>query len=489
MIEQNNLDFSTAPKFFFDFENEYVDKLIEINYGDHNIWQIVKLNLYYTILNSNGDDYGLSSKKNKLQKLKTKLKSLFTGTYNLIKLIITNYNSAPKILFVTNSVDRLSLKENKYFSSLFDPILILAQKIKTKHWEYLSNEKFPSFSVPHNNIIFAETTGFKFIRNKKTAVDEAELFINIWNQFCKKQNVKTNITKEIIILNCYKFYKHFKFWKFLFKMVKPKNIYSSEKVGTGFMAAANYLKISIYEFQHGNMDKYYPHYVWNSKFNNLKNNIKPDFLVLFGNVGKAIATSTNYYEAKEIFTIGYSKIDEYRNKKACNNGFVFFALQPMMHKLNIEIIKVIKHLSESFKIAVKFHPLQSDNEIQEYRRALQNSRVTIFNKDKSVYDCILESEIIISHVSTVLEEALSLGKISITISTESLPQGIHNMTGIDYLGEVIIPKRMDQIEEYLIAYFSNITFKRSELMKVKQFVYNLYEKNYETNAIKILRNA
>lgn len=485
-INKIHFNYSNAPKFIYDFENKHIEEILSLNYGDYNIWQINKINIFYYLLSNDNGEIDIK-RENFYTKSLAKLHFYLTGFLNFLKLVLYNFNSNPQFLVVTNSIDRLTIKKGKYFSPLFDPLILLTKR--TAHWEYIGNSTKPLYTKPKNDLTNIESLAFKGLKNKKFNTNDIDKFLELWSNFCLENNVKNDVNRAFILNNCIFFLKQLTLWKYIFKLVKPKNIFSSEKVGTGFMAAANCLKIPIYEFQHGSIDKHYPPYVWNSSFNKIINPIKPNYLIVFGNFAMEIISKSNYFSEKQIHPVGYSKIDQYRKLKVDSIGTVFFALQPMMHEFNIEIIGTILTLSTQFPISIKYHPLQNKEEVNCYNSMLKDSKVKIYNTEKSIYDCILESEITISHVSTVLEEALSLGKVSITIATKELPYGIHCMTGSKKLIEVIIPKRLDEINEYLNSFFTDLDFKKNEKSRATYLKAFIYENDYENNLLNILENA
>jgi predicted RNA methylase len=153
------------------------------------------------------------------------------------------------------------------------------------------------------------------------------------------------------------------------------------------------------------------------------------------------------------------------------------------------IIEEVKRLSARYRIAIKYHPLQPQSEINEYELLLKDSNIKIFDKAKNIYDCILESKVIISHVSTVLEEALSLGKLSATIVTQNLPQGIHSMTDNFYLSDVIIPTSISGLSNLLDAVVFKNDLPEITNRSLHRFQFEIYEANYYSNILKLIRNG
>ncbi|MBP6433003.1 MAG: hypothetical protein KA319_14675, partial [Ferruginibacter sp.] len=383
-------------------------------------------------------------------------------------------------------VDCLSKKEGKYYNSLFDYIVSNSTKNSITHWEYYSSTKSPRYNSPKIKIENAE--GLFYRLNKTAAISQKSIneFLQIWNHYIQKNDILTNNLGEGFINNvCLSFRKSYSFWQFCLKRKKPSKIFSSEKMCTGMLAAANDLNIPFYEFQHGNIDKHYPPYVWNKKWNELGTVVKPNYLVLFGNTAKKIVEKDGFFNTNSIITIGYEKMEQYRSEKKADNGYVFFALQPMMNELNKLIINEIIKLSSGYKIAIKYHPLQSLKEVNEYNELLKDTSVKIIEQSKNIYDCIIESKLIVSHVSTVLEEALSLGKVAITLSTKSLPEGIHTLSGNSYLANAITPVAINDLDSFLSNLFSEGIMYKNLIDSIDKYKFEVYEENYYNNILKL----
>ena len=477
------LDFSTAPEFIQQFENDHFEELKQFKFHNWPLWQIVKVPLFYRLL-QNDEPVKVTSGT---QRMQSKIVNAWIESINFLKVILTGNKNRP-ILCVTHSADCLSKKEGKFYNSLFDYIVSQKKQFPILHWEYSSKAKNPRYNKPHVNIYAAKSFFYRINKKQQAIQYSAADFFIFWNKYLSQKNVDTSLITENFINNiCTSFYQSYRFWKFSLKRTTPSKIFSSEKMGTGILAAANELHIPFYEFQHGNIDKNYPPYVWNEGWNKVINNVKPAYLIVFGHTAEKMVLASGFFSKENVSAVGYEKMEDYRNHKPADKGYVFFALQPMMHELNKRIVNCIKQLSEKYKVAVKYHPLQSEDEIREYDAILMGSNVVAFDRGKNIYDCILESRIIVSHVSTVLEEALSLGKISVTIATENLPQGIHSMTGNSYLRDVIIPISINELSNFVDAMHKNDLLENAN-ESLQRFQFEIYESDYYSNILKLIKN-
>jgi hypothetical protein len=279
------------------------------------------------------------------------------------------------------------------------------------------------------------------------------------------------------------FFKEKLFWGFMLKRLKPKKVFSSEKLCTGLLAAANELNIPFYEFQHGNIDFYYPPYVISKEFKNVINDFRPTKIVVFGDLAKNIVTKYGYYSNEEIIILGRQSINEAR-KKISNEGeeHLLFIFQPMMPHLNELIVEKINNLSSKFHIKIKFHPLQSKEEISRLLNILIKTKIEVLETNSDIYDAISNSKIVISHVSTVLDESLSLGRMSVTITTEQFPLGIHSMTKCNDLVDVILPVKLNDLETTLSNLLNSDNAKKELLQAIERKKYFIYADNVNFNA-------
>ncbi|MBP6432918.1 MAG: hypothetical protein KA319_14240, partial [Ferruginibacter sp.] len=100
-MTNKKLDFSTAPKFMQQFENDNIDELAKLKYGKWYLWQIIKVPLFYFLLQESDQQQTLAA-PSKSAAVK-KIISLYNGLLNLFGIIfcVSKPNS---ILCVTHYV-------------------------------------------------------------------------------------------------------------------------------------------------------------------------------------------------------------------------------------------------------------------------------------------------------------------------------------------------------------------------------------------------
>jgi hypothetical protein len=254
-------------------------------------------------------------------------------------------------------------------------------------------------------------------------------------------------------------------------------------MGNGALAAAIELDIPVIEIQHGAIDNCYPPYVWHKNFSILNKVLKPTKILVFGDFAKNIIIRSGFFKAGEIVPVGYSKIDEVRNQYN-NLSFslkwkVLVVVQPMMHEFNLSLIQqLLKLQNEGYKIFFKAHPLQPESEKRDYEQLLAASNIGLIENKENIHKVIMDSDIVIGHITTCLEEALSLGKPSLTITTEELPFGIHSMTGSDALADAIVPCSLLEIKERLFKYYEDAGHRDSWNNIIYQKKHFLYSAGY-----------
>jgi hypothetical protein len=483
------LNFMNFPKILYDFEEAYFDDIKDLNILGFSAWQIVKIPLFYKLLYSTEvNNNGIRSNyQSILIRLLNKFIIVVSGVFIIIKLLLS---SKRKYCFITSFGDKISKdRDGLFFNSLMHPLIDLDKK-NSIVLEFENKLKEPSYNpnfIGIKNFIALLSICIKPINKFNYEANEIK---TKFNEYLISKGFKTQIELSLIE----KIFKNFSIersiWKLVFKLLKPEKIVSSERIGSGIMAAAQEVKIEFYEFQHGAIDEYYPPYVWSKKFSQCSNMMHP-FLVVFGQFAKEIIISKSYVKPSAVLIAGYKKMEDSRAliKKTANpEGLnIFFATQTLMHEFNISSLKIIAAVNlPNIKIYFKAHPLQSSKEIDEYKSIVLNSSIQFVEPTTSVYECISNASLVISHTSTVLEEAVSLNKPAITIISSELPLGIHSTTGNNTLMNAIRPVKQEDLAICIQQFVNDISYREAWQKDVDMVSSFIYSGNYLTNIKSIL---
>jgi hypothetical protein len=255
------------------------------------------------------------------------------------------------------------------------------------------------------------------------------------------------------------------------------------------MAAANSNSIPFYEFQHGGIDAYYPPYIFTKKFESNTTNSKCN-LVLYGNFAKEMIVSKSFFNASNIHCVGNAKMEITRAKallsSSKNNSTatykILWAMQPLMPLINMKIIEQLNLMDMANCIVqIKPHPNQPANEIEALKTKTSSNTIQWVDKSRNIYDCLFESNLVISVSSTVLEEAISLKKPVITIGYSDLPNGIHSLTGSNQLYDVIQLCNIDNLGNDIVEKMSSESAKLQWQQALEAKHHFIYSNNFTEN--------
>lgn len=458
---------------------------MELNVNQYNLWQILKVPLFYEILKEGSIEIKTINTHCTYRSFKYFFSPIKILKYGLKFFWYSHYiffQKRGKYIFFLNTVDRKISKQGKLINPIFDPILEIPNPNEYLIFEELNAKASRYKNRPDIDLNFINSLTSRFIRFHECKQSDVTQFIDLFNRHCESLQIKNTIDSSFILNTVNYFFKEKLFWEFILNRLKPKKVFSSEKICTGLLAAANELNIPFYEFQHGNIDFYYPPYVISKEFKNVINDLRPTKIVVFGDLAKNIVTKSGYYSNEEIIILGRKSIEEAR-KKISNEReeYLLFIFQPMMPHLNELIVEKINNLSSKFHIKIKFHPLQSKEEISRLLNILNKTKIEVLDTNSDIYDAISNSKIVISHVSTVLDESLSLGRMSVTIATEEFPLGIHSMTKCNDLVDVILPVKLNDLETTLSNLLNSDNAQKELLQAIERKKYFIYADNVNFN--------
>lgn len=202
-------------------------------------------------------------------------------------------------------------------------------------------------------------------------------------------------------------------YNLLFRKLKPKLVFI-EDACYGYHNAIKLkvlhdLKIKTAEFQHGWIGKKhegynYSNFLYHSK---IYRDYLPNYLLTFGSywnnqmkvpVKKVVIGSANV------------KYDFYYKKKKNTSMKTILFAATLEHKSYINLLtKIYSQNKNNFKIIFKLHPLDNEQTIDKYRQFEKHINFEIAYS-KSLYDYLYDCDYLITDFSTVLYEAVAIGK-------------------------------------------------------------------------------
>lgn len=480
------LSFADTPRILSTFEEDHYDLLKEMSIEGWNLWQVCKVPLFYKLIATTpGSGEGSKVNSGRVNQVVGLLKTIPRTLFYSAK--------RGKVLFLPNSADKLSKNEDGiHYNSIIDPILdlkilqpLLIEQPSSRG--FLMPSRYP-WHVNRQLLYYYAALKHKSLGKAPLNMEMAAQLSALVNSFLHRNGYLDEIKPDFIagVLAGFVSEKHF-FFSF-FKKRRPPFILGSECMGRGIMAAALELNIPFIELQHGSIDQHYPPYIWDKRFLEASRIMKPTQLWVFGTLAKEIILATGFFIGEEIIPVGYRKIDDMRSKAKDDPGQsnlsnqLLVVVQPMMHDFNRALISHLLSIKiPGIKILFKAHPLQPAIELSEYEAMMQGSEISIVDKSENIHQLIRASDLVIGHVTTCLEEALTLGKPSITITTQELPAGLHSMTGVDHLKDVIRMASLDQLGGAVISFYEDSTYRQTwqqQVVNKKNDIYNIgYGKN------------
>ncbi|WP_396596532.1 hypothetical protein [Dokdonia sp. R86516] len=227
-------------------------------------------------------------------------------------------------------------------------------------------------------------------------------------------------------------------YKILFKILDVKSVFLvSRTVFIPQIVAAHDLKIPIYELQHGATPAESALYTgpYNAK-------VDPDLFLCFGRmwVGEQFGLPL-----PQVKNIGWALKDYQNLYKGVvqNHKRLLFISYPAITSKIISVLKTLSLNNTYYTYVLRLHPQEvlSDSQ-QKDLKALPNVKVELYTKN--VQESILESKIVFGDKSTVLYEALSLGKTVRQINFGELKRDHSSL-------EESLFKPLDTLDDFFIS--------------------------------------
>ncbi len=448
------IDIGELSKLFFDFEDEFAGELKNIRYRELIVWPIVKSPLYFSLLHPRGSQMepseitpakqftifyriGLQCRK---------LSNLLALLYQLGKIKYGKKGKGKSILFYAFAGDKLTKDASgKFMNSLVDEFIL--GKIVT---DYLYAEKsfdgdFKLPAVVHADLnldnLDAVSSWYR-LKNKsnRELSDLAALIFAMFNRFLERRGQGGLINEKEIHNILIAFTGEYEASIFLLKAVKPAAIITSEKPGTGLMAAANKLNIVAVDMQHGIIDRFHPQYVYSGRMKEVKSQMSlPVYIGLFGELHKEILLKESFWDNNDLQVLGSSRVEHNREKYITGDDNrdkgQITVLIPTQWTFFDDTKKLLDTLlsgiAAKYIIVLKIHPHEPESNIIFYKQLQQQypQHIRISEKNDDIYNNIIAADLIIGFNSAVLLETVSLMKPCITITTPVAPNGIHQLIG------------------------------------------------------------
>lgn len=451
---------------FHRFEKKYFGEIQAIRIGDTLAWSAVKTPFYFSLIKpveaesirSSGIKRGFFHTLNRgIQKIIDACKLVYYLGNLFIKVKIRN----KRLFFITCSVDRYAKNKDGYYVNYLTDGLIV-NRLFTGHvyFEQLNNSN-SSDGQPalirkdfNLNLLY----NFSFLFRKKVACNEeikrcSDQLAGLLNRFFKEEDIRLSLREEDLEKHLVYFYTEYIICTNLFRYFTPAAIISSERPGTGMLAATKNYGIKFIDLQHGLINNYHPQYQYAEELKKYKKHMAlPDVIGTFGKMHKDILLRNCFWEENEIAVLGSYRIFLYRNQHievTESSGEENIILVPTQWTVFNELKFLLEKLSafgdRKYRVILKLHPLEKEESRVYYKEAGRKYSDWLAIEEGDVYNLIKRARVVMGFDSTVLLEAVSLSKPTITLGIQSMPDGIHDLIGSDTLKDALRLMPLDNI--------------------------------------------
>ncbi|MBN9379440.1 MAG: hypothetical protein J0H74_01660 [Chitinophagaceae bacterium] len=495
------LDRNVISQELYNFESAYFEDIKGKKLGKFNAWQIVKAPLFFELIRA---DTGSAAAKHRRSagiagKLFRKLYGILTNLlYSLGSWVRFSFKKSERlVLLAAYSADKPSkLKDGRYFNFLVDPFISGNMLDRFVYAEQSLNGdlKEPSFvraDFKTDRFNFIIELYQRFFCRKKDTVRLAGEIAGLLNEHFKRSGEDLKINAASLAGTMQRFDAEYKCWKILLRSLRPALIISSEKPGTGFMAAALSLGIPFIDLQHGLIDRYHPQYVYNPVMRSVKSELViPAYVGVFGRMHRDLLLKNGFWDSNEIPILGSSKVEMNRNAFAGTdtaNNLILLPTQWTCFEETKAVLNAFARMdAPAFKVMLKLHPLEPEAYVEYYRNLASDKKgiIGFADKDVNVYELILQARLILGFDSTVLLEAVSLGRPCITLTTPFAPKGILSLIDAEELADAIRAVAYDdpgKLTDLLEKAVTDEGYYRESLQKTAELSDYLYSKEYYNN--------
>jgi len=384
-------------------EAEIKNGLYTISINKVPLWRIVRFNVRIKYLN---DKTGFKNKtSDRGVGILELIKYFFLSFFQLVKIFF--FKRTEKNLIV--AFPRLFEVNDSFIDKFTDPVIYNTELKK----DYIIFQH--SFGRSHfqprkgmHKVIYCD---FIDIISRVLSIIVYPFFLfkynNLFNELIDRmENKYNNINKKAIIEDFIIFEISQKIYSFLFRRMNIENLFIVNRQIFNFIIySAKNNNINVYEFQHGITQTETPLYT-----GPYIEGFDPDNFLVFGE-----AWINEYYgiPKEKIINIGWAYRDYVKKalleiNNATKDTFLVISSPAITQKLLDFVFEAIE-FNNNFKFDLRLHPQEKMNPDQLKLIDVNPNVRVIDNKEESVFS-ISRYEVIIGDNSSVLYEALSIGK-------------------------------------------------------------------------------
>ena len=293
-----------------------------------------------------------------------------------------------------------------------------------------------------------------------------QYFIALWNKIkIKKYDFSDiveklkmsfpdiDITKEDLDVEYRKFIIQYKYFKFLIRLIKPRQIFLVQNgIHKGLFAAANELGVEIVEFQHGQISFNHMAYSYPMGIDGYLNKIyHPNKLLIFGEYWaknrcfpgvQNVVIGNNYYASDIVFP------------ETSGNKQIVVISNDIEGPILSELVRKIIKIAPDFYFYFKLHPNQIRETRYYYDLFESYENVEVVFDEYNINQLLVRAEAILLIQSTTELEALQAGR-----KVFVLKEGAYEVMDFVFNEEGVF--LFEDAEDFVDCYNRNVELKLS----------------------------
>lgn len=483
------------------FEEERSELIGTFRLEGFLIWPIVKSALCYNFIRTQALEEQVKIRQGRRRILYRKIEALLYLVSASIKIYLKCRKNKETVLFFTKTIDKLTRVNGKYFNFLTDGFItgrIVKHFVYTE--ESVDGDYREPYTVPidlkldHLNIL---SLFFRKKEQRKKNRALATAFAGHLNQYLsdKKFPIQVDIITMEELLN--NFLVEYRVSNTFLRFVKPSLIITSEKIGTGFYAAACEQNIKTIDLQHGIIDSSEPMYQYSSKLKSFKTKmLLPDIIGLWGRHHKCILLQKEFWDEKDLYVLGNQRLHINRAKLAdhAKENIVLFPTQWTVFEETKQLLEALARVPyKDFKFILKLHPAEPAS-FKEYFFSFSEKNddwMAIAAGTEDIYELFAQARLVVGFNSASMIEAAALKTPSITLTTPQMPYGIYDFLGVDIpmVGiKAVALENLTALIELIHMAITNVPFYRTWQEEAAKLGAVFFAEDYEANALALIEN-
>lgn len=354
--------------------------------SNYPVWDVLRLYVFFKIYYEKDDfQRGIITRKLTLKKIIGLLREFFLSFYLLL------FQSGKNIFLTSSGAKNLN---GKYFDKSALPII---------------EAFFPNFFIiesnTNSNFLYKSFNGFfkifiPLLKTENLIRSDFNRILYALAEYFPDLIIDFHELNKVFI----DFQYDFRCYKFIFSIKKTQNLFVSRGNEKGAFFAGKSLGINTFEIQHAAIEFDNPLYSYPCSISKDSNIAYSNIFLSFG----SFWMKQNHFPCKKKYSLGIEHPSIKSNSKTEESILI---ISTIIH--GDELASLAKELSEkdkNEKIIFKIHPNEYHRKQYFKKFFFANINIQIISDELNVNELIIRSKLVIVIVSTVLYEAITLGK-------------------------------------------------------------------------------